>query len=126
MDSITRIQCESHKTDEEHALCCRKRDKIVLRYDPIVSKCYITIMFKRLVIGDDDDTLHVLRPINHNTMVDLSTAQQCVIGQYSRFQFDGGEYYATAVVGTMVSGESIDGRRQINVDASLCTLVLYI
>ena len=123
MDNISTIQGKSHKTDEEHALCRRKRDKIVLRYDPIVSKCYITIVFTRLVISDDEDALHVLRSINHNTMVDLLTAQQYVIGQYSRFQFDGGEYYATAVVGTMVSGESIDGRRQINVDASLCTLL---
>ena len=80
-------------------------------------------MFTRLVIEDDDDALHVLRSINHNTIVDLLTTQQCVLGKYSRFQFDGGEYYATAVVGTVVSGESIDGRRQINVDSSLSTLL---
>ena len=123
MDNITSIQGKSHKTDEEHALCRRKRDKIVLRYDPIVSKCYITIVFTRLVISDDEDALHVLRSINHNTMVDLLTKQQCVIVPYSRFQFEGGEYFSTAVVGTMVTGETVDGTRQINVHASLCTVL---
>ena len=123
MDNISRIQGKSHKTDEEHALCRRKRDKIVLRYDPIVSKCYITIVFTRLVISDDEDALHVLRSINHNTMVELLTKQQCVISLFSRFQFEGGEYFATSINGTMVNGESIDGSRQINVDVSLCTLL---
>ena len=112
MDDITRIEGKSHKTDEEHALCRRKRDKIVLRYDPIVSKCYITIVFTRLVISDNEDALHVLRSLNHNTMVELLTRQQCVIVQYCCFEFEGGEYFATAVDGTMVSGESrtVDGK----------------
>ena len=123
MDNISRVQGKSRKTDEEHALCRRKRDKIVLRYDPIVSKCYITIVFTRLVISDNEDALHVLRSLNHNTMVELLTRQQCVIVQYCCFEFEGGEYFATAVDGNMVSGESRDGRRQINVDASLCTLL---
>ena len=102
-------------------LCRHKRDKIVLWYDPIISKCYITIVFTRLVIGKDDDALHVLRSINHNTMVDLVTAQQYVIEQYSRFEFDGKEYHAATVVGTMETGKSIDGTRQINVHSSPCT-----
>ena len=79
IDNITRIQDKSHKTDDKHALCRCKRDKIVLWYYPIVSKCYITIV-ARLVIGDNDDALHVMRSINHHTIVDLLTMQQCVIG----------------------------------------------
>ena len=80
-------------------------------------------MFTRLVISDNEDALHVLRSINNNTMVDLLTKQQCVIGIYSRFQFEGGEYFAASIDGTMVNGESIDGGHQINVDVSLCTLL---
>ena len=112
-----------HKTKDEHALCRHKRDNIVLRYDSIVFKCYITIVFTRLVISDDKDALHVLRSINHNTMVELLTKQQCVISLFSRFQFEGGEYFFTSIVGTMVTGETVEGTRQINVHASLCTVL---
>ena len=56
-------------------------------------------------------------------MVNLLTVQQCAIKQYSLFEFKGGEYYATAVLGTMVTAESTDGKRQINVHSSLFALL---
>jgi hypothetical protein len=124
MQTITAILGKSHKTDEECVLCRRKRDKIVFRYDPLLSKCFITIVYTPLVIGENDDAMHVLRSINHNVMVDLLTAQQCVIAPYSKFSYNGKEYFATHVDGSMVSGEDTDGVHRITaVHASLCTII---
>ena len=122
MQHITALLGKSHKTDEECALCHRKRDKIVFRYDPLLSKCFITIVYTPLVIGENDDAMHVLRSIKHNTMVDLLTSQQCVIQLWSKFSYNGGEYFATYVDGSMVCGEDVDGEHRITaVHASLCT-----
>ena len=124
MQHITALLGKSHKTDEECALCHRKRDKIVFRYDPLLSKCFITIVYTPLVIGENDDAMHVLRSINHNTMVDLLTSQQCVIQLWSKFSYNGKEYFATHVDGNMVSGEDTDGVHRITaVHASLCTII---
>ena len=123
MQHITTILCKSHKTNEQCILCCCTRDKIVFRYDPLLSKCFITIVYTPLVIGENDDAMHVLRSINHNVMVDLLTSQQCVIEPYSKFSYNGKEYFATHVDGSMVSGEDTYGVHIITtVLASLCTI----
>ena len=57
-------------------------------------------------------------------MVDFLTLQQCVIVPYSKFSYNGKEYFATHVDGSMVSGEDTDGVHRITaVHASLCTII---
>ena len=55
MDDIRLVLYNSVNYNAEVKWCCCKRDKIILRYDPLLSRCFITIVFTRLVIGDDDD-----------------------------------------------------------------------
>ena len=64
------------KSDSEQILCCCKRDRIVLRYDTLLSRYFITIVFTQLVIGDDDDSIEVMHLISYNTMVDLLVEHQ--------------------------------------------------
>ena len=71
MDVICLLQGKSVISTVEVNLCCCKRDKSVLRYDPLLSRCFIIIMFTLLVIGYNNDTTEFLQSTNHNVMVDF-------------------------------------------------------
>ena len=76
IDDIRMLQGKLVRFNIVQIFCCCKRDKIVLRYYPLPSRCFIKIVFTQLVIGDDDDTMEVLQLINHSSMVDLLAKQQ--------------------------------------------------
>ena len=100
-------------------VCFRRRDKIVIRYDHLLSRCFITIVFTRLVVGYNNDTMKVLQLINHNAMVDFLVKHQQYIQNGTVFEYNGDNYYVTYVVNNVVSAESKNGQRTISVHASL-------
>ena len=66
-----------------------KRDKIVLMYDPLLSRCFINMMFTRLVIGCYNNTTEVLQSINYNDMVGLLDEQQQTFSSGITFEYNG-------------------------------------
>ena len=104
-------------------LCCYKIDRIVLRYDSLLSRCFITILFTWLVIGDDNDETEALQSINHNAMVYLLAGRQQTISSGIIFEYNGEDYFVTDVVNNVVTVESQDGEHTVTVHAPLCTII---
>ena len=123
MDGIRLLQGYSVRSAAEVNLCRCERDRIVLRYDPLLSRCFTTINFTRLVIGDVNDATEVLQLINHNDMVDLITEKQQTISFGIICEYNGKDYFATDVVNNVVTVESQDCEHTITVHTSLCTII---
>ena len=60
MDFIRILQGKLVRFALEVNFCHCKRDRIVLRYDPLLSRFFVTIVCTQLVIGDNNDVTEVL------------------------------------------------------------------
>ena len=109
-------KCRRHLTDDETLLLRCRRDMITFTYDPLLSVCPVAIVFTCMAIGADNDSIHVLRSIDHS-MCDLFTnPARCplvLLNLGDVFDYNRRSYYVVAQEGDNVTATDTETGAEI-------------
>ena len=93
-------------TDDELLSCNSKMDMFQLKFDHTTSVVAVTVMFTRLIVGEDEHVLEALRSIGHNQLVESLVVSELEVG--IEFVHDGRRWMMEAIDGTIITASNSD------------------
>ena len=109
-------KCCRQLIHDETLLLRRRRDMITFTYDPLLSVCSVAIVFTRMAIGADNDSIHVLRSIDHSMCDDLTNPARRPLVQLNLgdvFDHNRRSYYFVAQEGDNVTATDTETGAEI-------------
>jgi len=67
-------------TNGEIISCARKCDMIQVSFDHATSTVAVTVIFTRLIVGEDNLVIDILKSIGHNQLVESLAVVNCEVG----------------------------------------------
>ena len=117
-------KCRARLTNDEILLLRRRRDMITFTYDPLLSVCSVAIVFTRMAIGADNDSIHVLRSIDHSMCDDLTNPARRPLVQLNLgdvFDHNRRSYYFVAQEGDNVTATDTETGAEITTCRNNCS-----
>ena len=93
-------------TDDELLSCNSKMDMFQLQFDHTTSVVAVTVIFTRLIVGEDAHVLEALRSIGHNQLVESLVVFDLEVGV--EFAHDGRRWMVEAIDGTIITASNSD------------------
>ena len=93
-------------TDDELLSCNSKMDMFQLQFDHTTSVVAVTVIFTRLIVGEDAHVLEALRSIGHNQLVESLVVFDLEVGV--EFAHDGRKWMVEAIDGTIITASNSD------------------
>ena len=112
------VDCCLPLTNDELLSCGRKCDMIQIKFDHATSIVAVTVVFTRLIVGEDDLVLEILKSIGHNQLVESLVAVEVEVGM--EFMRDDRKWMIEEINCSVVTATNSDDE-VIFVDKSLIT-----
>ena len=93
-------------TDDEILSCARKCDMIQMKFDHATSIVAVTVVFTRLIVGEDNLVIEILKSIGHNQLVESLAVVNCEVGV--EFMRDGQRWMIEDITNYMVTATNCD------------------
>ena len=107
--------CCDQLTHDEQLSCSSKLDMFQIKFDHSTSVAAITVIFTRLIVGEDLHVVKVLKLIGHNQLVESLNSVELEVG--AEFVRDGRKWMVEAIVGSIITASNSDDEI-INIDRS--------
>ena len=98
--------CCNHLTNDELISCNSKLDMFSIQFDHSTSVAAITVIFTRLIVGEDEHVVNVLKSIGHNQLVEKLNSVELELG--SEFVCDGRNWMVEAIDGSIITASNSD------------------
>ena len=104
---IKKRKCDRARSSYDELVCCdRKCDLIQISFDHTTSVAAIAVVFTRMIVGEDNCCVNVLRPIGHNVLVDNLTSVDLVVENL--FVYDEKRWMVEGIDGDDVTASNSD------------------
>ena len=98
--------CANTLTDDELLSSKSKLDMIQIKFDHSTSVAVITVIFTRLIVGDDAHVIKVLKSIQHNQLVEKIISVELELG--TEFVRDGRRWMIEEIAGSIITASNSD------------------
>jgi len=117
-----KMKCDRDRyPNDELVFCDRKCDLIQISFDHTTLVAAIAVVFTRMIVGEDNCCVNVLRSIGHNVLVDNLTSVDLVVG--TLFVYDEKRWMVEGIDGDDVTASNSDDL-VICINTSLITVVI--
>ena len=86
-----------------------------IQFDHSTSVAAITVIFTRLIVGEDKHVVQVLKSIGHKQLVESLNSVELEVG--AEFVRDGRKWMVEAIVGSIITASNSDDEK-ISIDRS--------
>ena len=118
VDDVCLIDSPVQLTNDELLCCNSKMDMCQLKFDHTTSVVAVTVVFTRLIVGEDQHVIEALRSIGHNQLVEILVVTDLEVG--TEFQHDGRLWMVEALDGNIITISNSDDD-VITIDKNLIT-----
>ena len=118
VDDVCLIDSPVQLTNDELLCCNSKMDMCQLKFDHTTSVVAVTVVFTRLIVGEDQHVIEALRSIGHNQLVEILVVTDLEVG--TEFQHDGRLWMVEALDGNIITASNSDDD-VIRIDKHLIT-----
>ena len=98
--------CANTLTNDELLSSKSKLDMIQIKFDHSTSVAVITVIFTRLIVGDDAHVIKVLKSIQHNQLVEKIISVELELG--TEFVRGGRTWMIEEIVGSIITASNSD------------------
>ena len=96
--------CANTLTNDELLSSKSKLDMIQIKFDHSTSVAVITVIFTRLIVGDDAHVIKVLKSIQHNQLVEKIISVELELG--TEFVRDGRRWMIEEIAGSIITASN--------------------
>ena len=93
-------------TNDELLCCSSKLDMCQLKFDHTTSVVAVTVIFTRLIVGEDEHVIKALRLMGHNQLVESLVVTELELGM--DFEHDGRMWMVEAIDGNIITASNSD------------------
>jgi len=93
-------------TNDEILNCDRKCNMIQMKFDHATLIVAVTVVFTRLIVGEDNLVIEILKSIGHNQLVERLAVVNCEVGV--EFMRDGQRWMIEEINNCMVTATNCD------------------
>ena len=98
--------CCNQLSNDELISCGSKLDMFSIKFDHSTSVAAITVIFTRLIVGEDKHVVQVLKSIGHNQLVESLNSVELEVG--AEFVRDGRKWMVEAIAGSIITASNSD------------------
>ena len=94
------------KITKKRKIATRKCDTILIKFDHVTSITAVTVMFTRLIVGQDKEVIDILKSIGHNELIENLVVIDIDVGM--EFVHNGQRMMIEEINGDMVTASNSD------------------